>query len=247
MIRENETHRFCNFCGKWITWKNWFSHRSSRTHMHYESKNEQDPRIQIYQKEEELAMLNIELKSADSYELMTFHNSLFYEFLQKEVSKNCLIAIKYFDNVKQNDSFVFNEKDTHTPHYFYFSHGHFQSLDENRNLYTYIFDIKHQNVIIYKSNRINATNNLTNLMKKVGVKEYVVPVFSDDEEYTDEARMRIFGKNMKNLRETVSNNITINDVLELENFKNFDYEKYEITYEGLKRIKHLLAGNFTES
>ena len=108
MLRENETHRFCDFCGKWITHKNWLAHRSSKTHMDYESKNESDPRIQIFKKEEELAKLNEDLKVANSYELLTFHNSVYYEFLQKEITKNNFVTIKYFDNVKQNDSFVFN-------------------------------------------------------------------------------------------------------------------------------------------
>ena len=112
-----------------------------------------------------------------------------------------------------------------------------------------MFDFKHHNVIIYKANRItnpNNSDNLSKLLGKIDVKEYVIKVYSNEDDYTDEARMRIFGKNMKSLREIVSNDITINDVLELDFFKNYDYEKYEITFDGLKRIKYLRSEDFID-
>lgn len=238
-IRETDTKRFCDFCGKWICHKSWITHRNSRTHMDYESKSPNDPRIKIYNKEEELSKLNGEIKSSVSYELLTFHTSIMFEYLQKEVTKNEFVTIKSFDILKNNDSFVFNEKGTHKPFYFTFNNGQFQSLDDERNLYVYIFDLRHSNVIIYKAKRMSNPDSLTSLIQKLEVKEYVRKVYSNDDEYTDEARMRIFWKNMQNLRDKVSSNISINEIKELDFFKDYDYEKYEITNDGLERIKYL--------
>jgi len=50
---------------------------------------------------------------------------------------------------------------------------------------------------------------------------------------------------MQNLRDKVSSNISINEIKELEFFKDYDYEKYEITNEGIERIKYLRSDDFT--
>ena len=82
-------------------------------------------------------------------------------------------------------------------------------------------------------------DSLSSLIQKLEVKEYVRKVYANDDDYTDEARMRIFWKNMQNLRDKISSDISINEIKELDFFKDYDYEKYEITNDGLERIKYL--------
>lgn len=242
-IRDTETHRYCDFCGTWITHKNWFPHRSTKSHMNNEAKNENHPLIKLYNREEELTRLNRELKVGDTYDVLTYQTTVTYDMLQKEISKNNFVNIKCFDGVKQNDSFVYNESETMKPNYFYFCNGFFQSLDNDKNLFIYVFDLRHNKCIIFKANKLDNVNTLTSVIQKLDVKEYVRKVFLNEDEYTDEVRMRIFWKNMQNLRERVSSDITINEVKELELFKDYDFEKYELTNDGFAIIKKLRLEN----